>query len=182
MSRIGKKPINIDNTVTVNIHNSNVVDISGPKGTITRRFNPLVSIKFNKQINELTVDPCDDSLKALALWGLSRTLLYNMVQGVTNGFIRILEIVGVGYRAEVSGNNLKLTLGYSHIILFNIPKGIGVSVVKGIVITLTSIDKELIGQTAANIRSLKPPEVYKGKGIRYQGEIIRRKAGKASSK
>ncbi len=179
MSRVGKLPVDIPQGVEVKISGQDV-QIKGPKGTLSRTFHPLVEIA--QEDGALRVKPREESQKARGLWGLSRSLLNNMVQGVTQGFTRVLEINGVGYRAEVAGDTLKLALGFSHPVEFKLPKGISASVEKNTVLTLTGIDKELLGQTCATIRAFRPPEPYKGKGIKYAEETIRRKVGKAGVK
>jgi len=179
MSRIGKLPVALPQGVEVTIKGQKV-DVKGPKGSLSRELHPLVEVV--SQDNELRVKPREQSIKAKALWGLSRSLLNNMVLGVSQGFSKVLEINGVGYRAELSGDTLKLSLGFSHPVEFKLPKGVSATVEKNTVITLTSIDKELLGQTAATIRAFRPPEPYKGKGIKYADEVIRRKVGKAGIK
>lgn len=179
MSRIGKLPVALPQGVEVTIKGQKV-DVKGPKGSLSREIHPLVEVV--SQDNELRVKPREQSIKAKALWGLSRSLLNNMVLGVSKGFSKVLEINGVGYRAEISGDTLKLSLGFSHPVEFKLPKGVSATVEKNTVITLTSIDKELLGQTAATIRAFRPPEPYKGKGIKYADEVIRRKVGKAGIK
>ncbi len=179
MSRIGKLPVALPQGVEVTIKGQKV-DVKGPKGSLSREIHPLVEVV--SQDNELRVKPREQSIKAKALWGLSRSLLNNMVLGVSQGFSKVLEINGVGYRAELSGDTLKLSLGFSHPVEFKLPKGVSAKVEKNTVITLTSIDKELLGQTAATIRAFRPPEPYKGKGIKYADEVIRRKVGKAGIK
>ena len=176
MSRIGKLPIEIPQKVKVGIAGP-TVKVEGPLGTLERTFK---GVKFVSDGKHLKVEPVDQSRFARALWGLSRTLLSNMVVGVSKGFERVLEINGVGYRAEVKGQELTLTLGKSHPVIFNLPKGIKADVDKQIILKLSGVDKELLGQTAAKIRSFRPPEPYKGKGVKYQEETIRRKAGKAA--
>ena len=176
MSRIGKQPIEIPAKVKVAIAGP-TVKVEGPLGTLERTFR---SVKFANDGKKITVEPVDQSRFARALWGLSRTLLNNMVTGVSKGFERTLEINGVGYRAEVKGSELTLTLGKSHPEVFDLPKGIKAEVDKQTILKLSGIDKELLGQTAAKIRSFRPPEPYKGKGVKYAEETIRRKAGKAA--
>ncbi|MFO0746978.1 MAG: 50S ribosomal protein L6 [Myxococcota bacterium] len=176
MSRIGNLPIEIPQKVKVGIKGP-TVKVEGPLGTLERTFR---GVKFSADAKAVKVEPVDQSRHARALWGLSRTLLSNMVVGVSKGFERVLEINGVGYRAEVKGQELTLTLGKSHPVIFELPKGIKAEVDKQIVLKLTGVDKELLGQTAAKIRSFRPPEPYKGKGVKYQEETIRRKAGKAA--
>ncbi len=177
MSRIGKKPIALPKGVTVEIKDHHV-KVKGPKGELARNYAPGVKVVVAD--GKMTVTPEDESRRANELHGLTRTLLGNMVKGVTEGFKRELEINGVGYRAEVSGPVLNLSLGYSHPIAFPLPKGITAAVDKQ-KITLQGIDKELIGQTAAQIRALRVPDPYKAKGIKYAEETIKRKVGKTGA-
>lgn len=179
MSRIGKRPISIPNKVSVAIEDQNIA-IKGPKGELSRVLP-----------NGITVEQDGDTLKVLRqnesrslrqLHGLSRTLVANMVEGVSQGFQRRLEIQGVGYRARVDGRNLILVVGYSHEVKIEPPQGIQMAVENNTNVTVSGIDKELVGNMAAKIRAVRPPEVYKGKGIRYAGEVVRRKAGKAGKK
>lgn len=179
MSRIGKLPIALPSGVEVSITEQEVV-VKGPKGTLSRQFHPMVLIE--REENALRVKPQDQSQQARALWGLSRSLLNNMVVGVSTGFTKVLEIIGVGYKAEMDGSTLKLALGFSHPVIFPLPDGISGSVEKNTIVTLTGFDKELLGQVCANLRRYRPPEPYKGKGIKFQGEVIRRKVGKAGVK
>ena len=179
MSRIGKQPIEIPSGVKVSI-NDQSVSVTGPKGTLSRIILDTVSLDLNDKF--LTVSRVDDSINARAAHGLSRTLLSNMVTGVTKGFERALEINGVGYRAEVKGDVLNLSLGYSHPINFQLPNGITVDVDKMTKLLVKGIDKELVGQTAAKIRQFRSPEPYKGKGVKYADEKILRKAGKTGKK
>ena len=179
MSRLGKLPVEIPQGVEVKLQGRKV-EVKGPKGALSREFHELVELE--QEGNQLRVKPREESKKARSLWGLSRTLLFNMVQGVSQGYTRVLEINGVGYRAEVAGNTLKLALGFSHPVEFELPQGVSAAVERNTVITLTSHDKELLGQTAATIRAFRPPEPYKGKGIKYAEETIRRKVGKAGVK
>ncbi len=179
MSRIGKLPIEIPNGVTVSLDGS-VIKVKGPKGTLSREIMGGVSVELND--NKISVKRSNDSKIAQAAHGLTRTLINNMVTGVTKGFEEVLEITGVGYRAEVKGNVLNLALGYSHPVSYELPQGITVEVDKLTKILLKGSDKELVGQTAAKIRSFRGPEPYKGKGIKYAGESILRKAGKAGKK
>lgn len=173
MSRIGKKPIEVPSGVKINIDGS-VIKVEGPKGRLERVVTDQVEIKLEAE--QMIVSPVD--VKNNAIQGLTRSLLANMVEGVTKGFTRILEINGIGYRAELQGASLNLALGYSHPINYPLPEGISAEVEKQTKITLTGIDKELLGATAAKIRSFRPPEPYKGKGIKYSDERILRKAGK----
>jgi large subunit ribosomal protein L6 len=175
MSRIGKLPVIITAGVTVKIDGQQV-EIKGPKGQLTISLHEHVKVEQVEQHLTVTVQQPDNQADR-ALWGLSRVLLSNMVTGVTEGYTKKLEINGVGFKAAVSGQNLVLNLGFSHPVNFPIPTGATIAVEKNVV-TISGIDKQLIGETAAKIRSLKKPEPYKGKGIKYQDEIIRRKAGK----
>jgi large subunit ribosomal protein L6 len=179
MSRIGRMPVPVPGGVTVTIDGSDV-RVKGPKGELQRRFRPEIAIE--QEEGQLVVKRPSDSKQHRALHGLSRALLANMVEGVTNGYRRTLEIVGVGYRAEKKGNTLVLTVGYSHQVQYPEPAGISLSTASPTVVVVEGIDKEKVGQVAAEIRSVRPPEPYKGKGIRYQGEQVRRKAGKAGAK
>ncbi len=177
MSRIGKKVIAIPAGVEVKTGVSEI-SVKGPKGSLTIPLHPNVRVKTAD--NELVVSVENADQKAdRALWGLSRALLANMVKGVTEGFEKKLEINGVGYRAAVSGNKLALNIGFSHPVELDIPQGLAVTIEKN-VMTIAGIDKRLVGEFAANVRAQKPPEPYKGKGIRYIDEVVRRKAGKAA--
>lgn len=177
MSRIGRVPISVPAGVTVDVAEGNVVTVKGPKGTLTRAFPPTISIA--KEDGSLLVSRPDDSKSNRSLHGLSRTLLANMVQGVKDGFSKSLELQGVGYRVAKSGDNLIFLVGYSHPVQVNPPQGVTFGVDGTTRLTVSGIDKQLVGQVAANIRSIRKPEPYKGKGIRYQGEVVRMKAGKA---
>jgi len=176
MSRIGKRPIAIPAGVEVKI-DGNVVTVKGPKGQLTKELHPDMIIE--QEGNAILVKRPSEEKMHRALHGLTRTLIANMVRGVTEGYSRNLEITGVGYRAQKQGNKLVLSLGYSHPIEVEPAPGIEIDVPAPTKITVRGIDKELVGQTAANIRDFRPPEPYLGKGIRYEGERIRRKAGKA---
>jgi large subunit ribosomal protein L6 len=180
MSRIGKLPIEIPSGVKIILDNS-IVKVEGPKGTLSRPLMEGVTIQLdnNKQI---LVNRASDDPKSRSFHGLTRTLINNMVVGVTKGFETVLDITGVGYRAEVKGDMLTLSLGYSHPVNFALPVGITVEVEKMTKVFVRGADKELVGQTAAKIRSFRPPEPYKGKGIRYSDEKILRKAGKTGKK
>ncbi len=178
MSRIGKKPIEIPAGVKVDIK-GRLVKVEGPKGRLEREINEQV--EANLEAEQVLVSPLDEK-SGRALQGLTRSLLANMVEGVSKGFTRVLEINGIGYRAELQGSTLNLALGYSHPIAYPLPEGISAEVEKQTKITLTGIDKELLGATAAKIRSFRPPEPYKGKGIKYDNERIVRKAGKTGAK
>lgn len=176
MSRIGKQPIAVPGGVTITLDPSGV-KVKGPKGTLAAAVSPLVALKVDG--STLTVTRRDDSREARSVHGLTRKLVANMVTGVSEGFRRVLEINGVGYRAEAKGNAIQLALGYSHPIVFPLPQGVQAKVDKQTVVTLEGADRQVLGETAAAIRKLRPPEPYKGKGIKYAEEKIRRKAGKA---
>jgi large subunit ribosomal protein L6 len=153
------------------------IRLEGPKGKLQAPLPPGLSIKVDG--NAVRVERAQDERKVRALHGLTRKLIANMAQGVSQGFTRVLEINGVGYRAEVKGQEIHLTLGYSHPVVFPLPAGVTASVERQVIVTLTSADRQVLGETAAKLRSLRPPEPYKGKGIKYREEVIRRKAGKA---
>lgn len=176
MSRIGKLPVTVPSGVKVVVDGS-VVRVEGPKGKLERSIPAGVTVAVDDKV--VRVDRSTNERRIRALHGLTRKLLANMAQGVSQGFSRTLDINGVGYRAEVKGQELHLTLGYSHPIVFVLPQGVTASVERQVMITLTSADRQLLGETAAKLRSLRPPEPYKGKGIKYREEVIRRKAGKA---
>ena len=176
MSRIGKAPIDIPPGMVVNIK-GNEVTVTGPKGELSRRFNPDIKIKLDD--NTLRVTRPSDGREHRSLHGLTRTLLANMVAGVSQGFEKELEIVGVGYRAEMSAGKLVLRVGYSHLVEILPLTGVTIAVEGANKIKVTGIDKEAVGQMAAEIRAVRPPDAYKGKGIRYAGELVRLKAGKA---
>jgi len=176
MSRIGLKPIVIPNGVEVKISDKNLVEVKGPKGTLKEQFDPNMDIKIDG--NVITVNRPNDLKKYKSLHGLTRTLIANMIEGVTNGYSKKLEIVGTGYRAQKQGKKLVLNLGYSHPIEMEDPEGIEVEVPQQTQIIVKGIDKQLVGNYAAKIRDLRKPEPYKGKGIKYADEVIRRKVGK----
>lgn len=176
MSRIGKLPITIPNGVKVAV-DANGVHLDGPKGKLNAGVPAGVTVKVDG--NVVRVERANDDRKLRALHGLTRKLIANMAQGVSAGFNRVLDINGVGYRAEVKGQEIHMTLGYSHPVVFPLPKTVSASVERQIIITLTSADRQVLGETAAKIRMLRPPEPYKGKGIKYREEFIKRKAGKA---
>ena len=176
MSRIGRQPIPVPANVQVTFGDDNNVAVKGPKGELHRQFPATMTL--SREEDQLVVTRPNDEGKQRALHGLSRSLLNNMVVGVTTGFTRTLEVQGVGYRAVLQGTNLQLALGFSHPVIVAAPDGIAFTV-EGPRIHIAGIDKERVGQVAANIRKLRPPEPYKGKGIRYSGEKVRRKAGKA---
>jgi large subunit ribosomal protein L6 len=179
MSRVGKLPIPLPKGVEVTLEDS-VLTVKGPRGALQRSVPAIVDVEIGKEAVELKRR--DDSKQARSTHGLIRALVHNMVKGVSEGFTKGLEIQGTGYRAEVQGNNLNLALGYSHPIQFALPEGIKASVDRANVIRLEGIDIEALGETAARIRALRPVEPYKGKGIRYSGERVRRKVGKTGSK
>jgi large subunit ribosomal protein L6 len=179
MSRIGKRPIAIPAGVEVTL-DGNDVRVKGPRGELSRRLHRDVIVR--RENGEIVVERPSDQPEHRSLHGLSRTLVANMVEGVTTGFTKILEIVGVGYRAETKPFGLTLALGYSHPIDYKAPEGITLRAVNPTTVEVSGTDKEVVGQVAAEIRSLRPPEPYKGKGVKYQGEVIRRKAGKAGGK
>lgn len=179
MSRIGKKPIEIPSGVEVKIEGQTVT-VKGPKGT--ESVNYREEIKVSVQDNHVIVEPLNDERKTGALHGLTRTLIANAVEGVSNGFEKKLEIQGVGYRANMEGTKLNMALGYSHPVIIEPPAGITITVEANTKISVKGTNKQTVGDVAAEIRSKRPPEVYKGKGVRYEGEYIRRKAGKAGKK
>lgn len=179
MSRIGNKPIVVPDGVEVKV-DGNTVTVKGPKGTMTKEFHKNIDIKMEN--NTITLTRCDDEPENKSLHGLTRTLINNMIEGTTKEFTRQLDINGVGYRAQKSGTKLVLTLGYSHPVEMEAPEGITYEVPNPNTIIVRGIDKELVGQTAAVIRTKRPPEVYRGKGIKYAEEVIRRKEGKAGKK
>ena len=179
MSRIGKKPVIIPANVTVNVAEGNVVTVKGPKGELTNTFNTDMII--NVEGNVLTVSRPSDEANHRALHGLTRTLISNMVEGVEKGFAKELEVNGVGYRAEKKGNQLVMRLGFSHEVIMEEIPGINIEV-NGNKITIRGIDKQVVGQFAAEVRGKRPPEPYKGKGIKYTTEVIRRKVGKTGGK
>ena len=178
MSRIGKTPIPVPTGVDVTIGDGNVT-VKGPKGTLARRLPPDISVRQDG--DQLVVERPDDEREHRALHGLTRSLVNNMVVGVTDGFSKDLEIVGVGYRAAAQGpSRIELALGFSHPVVVNAPEGVTFEVPAPTRITVRGIDKETVGEVAANIRKVRKPEPYKGKGVRYAGEVVQRKAGKAA--
>ena len=177
MSRIGKKPVQIPAGVTVTVNGTNV-HVKGPKGELDRTFSDLVTIK--EEGEEILVSVNDESREANAQHGLTRTLIHNMVLGVSEGFVKQLELTGVGYRVALKGKDLDLSLGYSHPVIYKAPENITFEVPDNTHINVKGISKEQVGQVAAEIRMKRPPEPYKGKGIHYMGEYIRRKLGKAA--
>jgi large subunit ribosomal protein L6 len=178
MSRIGKQPVAIPDKVKIDLQGQ-AITVTGPKGTLSRELHPMMMIEVSE--NEIQVSRPSDSRTNRALHGLTRQLIFNMVEGVTNGFEKSLEIIGVGYRAEMLGKHLKLSLGFSHPIIVKAPEGIGIELPEAGKIKISGINKELVGQVAAKIRGFRPPEPYKGKGVRYVGEYVRRKAGKTAA-
>ena len=176
MSRIGNKPVEIPDKVKVNIDNEGAVSVEGPKGKLSWRLPR--DIKGSVKENRVSLMREAETRSVKALHGLSRSLVHNMVQGVSEGFSKQLEIEGVGFKAAVQGPTLNLSLGFSHPILFPIPKEIKITIAEGTKLTIQGIDKKLVGQVTADIRRFYPPEPYKGKGVRYAGEQIRRKVGK----
>ena len=179
MSRIGRKPVPVPNGVTVTV-NGPAITVKGPKGELSRKLHPDMQVKVEN--GNVTVDRPSDEDRHRALHGLTRSLIANMVEGVTQGYKKQLEITGVGYKAEVKPFGLQLALGYSHPVEYRAPAGIKLSAPQPIVVVIEGADKEKVGQVAAEIRALRKPEPYKGKGVKYQGEQIRRKAGKAGGK
>ncbi len=177
MSRIGKVPVDIPAGVTCTIDGQTLA-VKGPKGELTRTFSPLVTI--SEEGSTLVVKPVDESMEANAQHGLTRTLVHNMVTGVSEGFEKKLQLVGVGYRAQLKGRDLELSLGYSHPVKIQASEGISFEVPDNTHISVKGISKERVGQVAADIRSKRPPEPYKGKGVRYENEHVRRKLGKAA--
>lgn len=176
MSRIGLKPIDVPSGVEVTISETNNVVVKGPKGTLEKSINEDLTINMEDSV--ITVARPTDRKEHRSLHGLSRTLIANMIEGVTVGFTKTLDIVGVGYRAQKEGSKLKLTLGFSHPVEMEDPEGISVEVPSTNKIIVSGINKELVGTYAANIRKLRKPEPYKGKGVRYENEVVRRKEGK----
>jgi large subunit ribosomal protein L6 len=184
MSRIGKASISIPSGVTINVGKNNEVTVKGPKGELKQTFDG--DMQFEIEEGNVTVKRPTEQIRHKAIHGLSRALLQNMVTGVTEGFKKTMELVGVGYRATITGQELDLALGFSHNIILQLPKEVAATTTaekgKNPTITLESIDKQLLGQVAAKIRSFRKPEPYKGKGIRFAGEEVRRKAGKTAGK
>jgi large subunit ribosomal protein L6 len=176
MSRIGKKPIELPKGVKFEINEGEVI-VTGPKGTLKRPL--LEGMNVQAEGNVLTVQRANDEKKIMSYHGLMRTLIANMVEGVSNGFERKLEIIGIGYRAEMQGNNVVFYLGYSHPIVFALPEGISAQVEKQTALTVKGIDKELLGEIAAKMRALRKPDAYKNKGVKYATEVLKKKAGKS---
>ncbi|MBS0013025.1 MAG: 50S ribosomal protein L6 [Desulfobacterales bacterium] len=176
MSRVGKKPIPVPEKTKLSL-NSGMLTVEGPKGTLTRPIHPDVTLELGDE--QVVVSVARNDKKTKSLWGTTRAQVANMITGVSSGFVRVLEINGIGYRAEVKGSNLELHLGYSHPINFVLPEGIDAAVDKS-AIRLSGIDKELLGFAASSIRQMRPPEPYKGKGVKYAEEQVQRKAGKTA--
>lgn len=180
MSRIGNKAITVPSGVEITIAAGNEVTVKGPKGTLQRAFNSDLAIELKENI--LTVARPNDEKHVKQLHGTTRALLANMIVGVSEGFVRSLELVGIGYRANVAGTKLTINIGYSHPVVFDIEQGITIACPSQTEIVVSGIDKQRVGEWAANIRAVRKPEPYKGKGIRYKGEIVRRKEGKTAAK
>jgi len=184
MSRIGKAPVSIPKGVTVSVGNDNVVTVKGPKGELKQPIDRDIKVEVKE--NEIILARPTEQIRHKALHGLSRALVSNLIKGVTDGYQKKLELIGVGFKATNQGNVLDLALGYSHNIIFEVPKELKVATAQekgqNPTITIDGIDRQLIGQVAAKIRSLRKPEPYKGKGVRYVGEVVRKKAGKAAGK
>ena len=179
MSRIGRKPVPVPNGVTVTV-NGPAITVKGPRGELSRKLHPDMQVKVEN--GNVTVDRPSDEDRHRALHGLTRSLIANMVEGVTQGYKKQLEITGVGYKAEVKPFGLQLALGYSHPVEYRAPAGIKLTAPQPTAVVIEGADKEKVGQVAAEIRALRKPEPYKGKGVKYQGEQVRRKAGKAGGK
>jgi large subunit ribosomal protein L6 len=179
MSRIGKKPVSVPKGVSVDLQGSTVA-VKGPRGELRRSLHPEMKLALSDGV--FTVERPSEDKRHKALHGLTRTLVQNMVEGVSKGFSKTLEIQGVGYKAEAKPYGVNLIVGYSHPVKYEAPKGIKISVENNTVVKIEGAEKEVVGQVAAELRSVRPPEPYKGKGIRYQGEQVRRKAGKTGAK
>jgi large subunit ribosomal protein L6 len=180
VSRIGRLPVTIPQKVNVTIEGENLLKVKGPKGELIKKFHP--NMKIAVENDQVLINRPSEEKFDKALHGLTRALIANMIEGVTNGFTKKLEIVGIGYKAEMKGKRLLVTVGYSHPILVNVPAGMAINTPTPTEIMISGIDKEMIGLVAAKIRSFRKPEPYKGKGIKYAGEQIRRKAGKTAGK
>ncbi len=179
MSRIGRKPVPVPANVKISVADS-TVQVEGPKGTLSFAHRPAVSVRFDEATRQLTVQRADDERESRALHGLTRSLIANMVQGVVDGYSKKLEIVGVGYQAQLKKpGTVALQVGYANQIVLEAPPGVTVTVADPTHVTISGADKQAVGQFAAEVRGARPPEPYKGKGIRYEGEVVRRKAGKA---
>lgn len=177
MSRIGKKTINVPSGVKVNVQGTNI-SVEGPKGKLTSNVSPTIEIVMNDNVIQCNFKGKEDQKN---LHGITRTMITNMIQGAVEGFKKVLEVNGVGYRAAVKGQVLELALGFSHPVNYTIPQGITIAVDKQTIITISGANKQLVGQTAAEIRDFRKPEPYKGKGVKYQTEVIKRKAGKSAA-
>ena len=175
MSRIGKKPVAIPSGVSAEIANGNLM-VKGPKGTLS--IGLIDEVSYEVKDGEISVQPANDTKRARSFWGMQRTLVSNLIEGVTQGYTKVLEITGVGYRASAQGKKLKLQLGYSHDVDIDVPEGIEIKTPDNTTVEITGIDKQQVGQIAAEIRRWRKPEPYKGKGIKYRGEYIFRKEGK----
>lgn len=175
MSRIGKKPVAVPSGVTATI-DGRILNVQGPKGALSMSLSDDIS--YDVRAGEIGITPANETKRARAFWGMQRTLVANLVQGVTDGFSKTLEITGVGYRAAVQGTNLRLQLGYSHDVDFPIPEGITIKTPDQTTVEISGMDKQRVGQVAAEIRRWRKPEPYKGKGVKYRGEFIFRKEGK----
>ncbi len=184
MSRIGKKAVSVPTGVTVTVSNDNIVTVKGSKGELKQTIDRDITVEVKN--SEVSFTRPTDQIRHRALHGLYRSLIANMIKGVTDGYVRKLELIGVGFKASNQGNVLDLSLGYSHNIIFEVPKEIKVVTAQekgqNPLITLEGIDRQLLGQVSAKLRGLRKPEPYKGKGVRYQGEVVRKKAGKAAGK
>jgi large subunit ribosomal protein L6 len=179
MSRIGRKPVPVPATVKISIHDS-TIEVDGPKGKLNFKYRPEIEVKFDEPGRQILVSRQDDERTNRSLHGLTRSLVANMVQGVTTGYTKKLEIVGVGYQAQLKkANTIALQVGYANQVVLEAPPGVSVTVPDSTHITIAGPDKQAVGQFAAEVRKVRPPEPYKGKGIRYEGEFVRRKAGKA---
>ena len=176
MSRVGQMPIPLPPQAKVEVHGTQVA-VEGPKGKLSHELPPELSVE--KTQGQLRVKRSSDETRVKSLHGLHKTLIANMIQGVMQGFSKELELSGVGYKAQVTGNRLEMYVGFTHPVVFTAPAGITIEVPKATLVTIKGVDKQLVGQVAARIRAFAPPEPYKGKGIKYVGEVIRRKAGKA---
>jgi large subunit ribosomal protein L6 len=181
MSRIGKKPVPVPDGVTVTIERD-TVKVKGPKGDLSFTRPPGITVNFDKDAKEIRIDRPDDARQSRALHGMTRAMINNMVNGVQKPFEKKLEIQGVGYNAALAGQNLKLQVGFANTIMLPVPKTVTCTVTDPTHITVSGADRHAVGQFAADIRRVRPPEPYKGKGIRYEGEVVRRKAGKAAAK
>ena len=179
MSRVGKMPIPVSDKVKIT-YQDKVLTVKGEKGTLTRKIHPAIDLTISDSV--ILVTMLKENRENRALQGMTRSLVFNMVTGVSSGFERVLEINGIGYRAEIKGKSIVLNLGYSNPVTFDLPDGVSASSEKNNIVKLSAIDKELLGRTAASIRQLRPPEPYKGKGIKYAEEYVQRKAGKTGTK